>query len=233
MGVAGPGANAAERTDVDDAAMSGAEVRQSFAGDEKRAAGVGLEDRVPLIEGEAFEGRGVEDGGVVDEQSRRPKAETTCGDGGADGGFGAHVAGDGEGAAAEGCDFGGGCGSFGLGCAVGDGDVGASASQSEGDGAADAAGASGDESGLAGEGFGKRHRTSLARWRGLAGAGNSGFPAFGAGRLGRGQGSKAARERESRSASSTELGIALGRVDALQCRFPQENGTLHNLKCPT
>ena len=67
MGVAGPGANPTERTDIDDAAARGAEMRQSLARDEKRAAGIGFEDLVPLLEREALERGGGEDGGVVDE----------------------------------------------------------------------------------------------------------------------------------------------------------------------
>ncbi len=67
VGVPGPCVQTAKRTDVDDAAAGGAQMRQSLAGDEERAAGVGLEDSVPLLEGQALEGRGGKDSGVVDE----------------------------------------------------------------------------------------------------------------------------------------------------------------------
>jgi hypothetical protein len=35
-----------------------------------------------------------------------------------------------------------------------------------------------------------------------------------------------------RPAADTGLGIAVGGVDALECRFPQENGTLHAFQIP-
>ena len=108
----------AERTHVDDAAARSAEMRQGFARNQKRAAGVGFEDGVPLVEGKAFEGRGGEDGGVVDEDIEAAEAGDDCSDGGADGSFGAHVAMDGERAAAERGDVGGGFYSFGFRCAV-------------------------------------------------------------------------------------------------------------------
>ena len=57
MGVAGPGMQSAERSDVDDAATRGAQMRQSLAGNQKRAAGIGLEGRVPLLEREALQRR--------------------------------------------------------------------------------------------------------------------------------------------------------------------------------
>ena len=48
VGVTGPGAHSPERADIDDPAAGGAEMRQRFASDEKRSAGVGLEDCIPL-----------------------------------------------------------------------------------------------------------------------------------------------------------------------------------------
>jgi hypothetical protein len=88
----------------------GAEMRQGFARNEKGAAGVGFEDGVPLVEGKALEGRGAKDGGVVDEDVEAAKSGDGLNDGCADGGFGAHIAGNGEGIAAESGDVGGGLG---------------------------------------------------------------------------------------------------------------------------
>lgn len=73
MGVAGPGADSTQRTDVDDAAVRSAEVRKSFSRDEKRAACIGVEDLVPLIESETFKRRGSEDCSVVDEDIETAK----------------------------------------------------------------------------------------------------------------------------------------------------------------
>ena len=56
MSVAGPRMQAAERANVDDAAARGAKIRQNLAGNQKRAAGVGLEHRVPLLERKALQG---------------------------------------------------------------------------------------------------------------------------------------------------------------------------------
>ena len=81
MRVAGPGAESAERSHVDDAALRSAEMGQGFARDEKRAASVGFEHGVPLVEGEAFEGRGSKDGGVVDEDVEAAEAGIGFGDG--------------------------------------------------------------------------------------------------------------------------------------------------------
>ena len=44
MRVAGPGMSGSERAQVDDAALSGAQVGKSFAGDQEGTAGVGVED---------------------------------------------------------------------------------------------------------------------------------------------------------------------------------------------
>jgi len=94
--VPSPGVETAKRTHVDDATARSAEMRQSFARDEKRAAGVGFEDGIPLVERKAFEGSGGKDGGVVDEDIQSAKAGDDLSEGGADGRFGAHVARDGE-----------------------------------------------------------------------------------------------------------------------------------------
>ncbi len=90
--VAGPRVNASKGTDVDDAAVNGAEMRQSFAGNEKRTAGVGFEDCVPLRESEAFERGRLEDGGVVDEDIDAVVEGYGCGDGGPHGCLGADIA---------------------------------------------------------------------------------------------------------------------------------------------
>ncbi len=71
-------------------------MRQGFARNEEGAAGVGFEDRVPLREGQALEGGGAKDGGVIDEDVEAAKGGSDLGDGGADGGFGANIARDGE-----------------------------------------------------------------------------------------------------------------------------------------
>ncbi len=120
---------------------------------------------VPLIEGKALEGSGGEDGGVIDEDVEAAEGGDDLGDSGADGGFGANVARDGERAAAKGSDGGGGLGGVGLGGAVGDGNVGAGASEGESDGAAEAACASGDEDRFAGERLSGHHKISLTRER--------------------------------------------------------------------
>jgi len=112
--VPGPGVETTERTHIDNATARGAEMRQCLARDEKWSACVGFEDCVPLIEGEAFERGGGKDGGVVDEDIEAAKAGDDLGDGGTDGSFGAHVARDGEGAAAKCGDGGRGFQSFGF-----------------------------------------------------------------------------------------------------------------------
>ena len=106
--MSGPGVESTERTHVNDAAARGAEMRQGFARDEKGSAGVGFKDGIPLVEGKALEGSGGKDGGVIDEDVEAAKAGDDLSDGGTDGSFGAHVARDGERAAAECGDGGGG-----------------------------------------------------------------------------------------------------------------------------
>ena len=78
MGVSGPGVKTAEGTHVDDAAVRGAEMRQGFSRDEEWAAGIGFKDCIPLIESQAFKGRGSEDGGVIDEDVETAKGGMTC-----------------------------------------------------------------------------------------------------------------------------------------------------------
>ena len=67
VGVGCPGVDSAKGADVDDAATGGAQMRDGFAGNQKRASGVGFEGGVPLREADLFKGRGIKDGGVVDE----------------------------------------------------------------------------------------------------------------------------------------------------------------------
>jgi len=159
--VTGPGVEATERTHVDDSAVRGAEMRQSFARNEEGAASVGFEYGVPLGQGQALKGRGAKDGGVVDEDVETAKGGTDLGDGSADGGFGANIAWDGERTAAEGGDSGGGVKSFGFRGKIGDGDIGAGLSEGERGGAAQSASASCNEHRFAGERLGKLHKISL------------------------------------------------------------------------
>ena len=109
MGVSSPGVKTAERTHVYDSALCDAEMRQSFARDEEWAAGVRFEDSIPLVEGQAFESRGGEDGGVVDEDVEVAKCGGDLSNGGTDGSFGANVAGDSERFAAKSGDGAGSC----------------------------------------------------------------------------------------------------------------------------
>lgn len=165
MCVAGPGVKSAERTHIDDAAVRRTEMRQGFARDQEGAASVGFEDGVPLSEGQALEGGGGKDGGVVDEDVETAKGGGDLGDGGADRGFGANIAGDREGTVAKGGDRCGGGSGIGFRGAIGDGDIGAGVSEGERDGAAQAASASGNEDRFAGEWFCGLHKISLARQR--------------------------------------------------------------------
>ena len=96
MCVPGPGMQSAQRTDIDDASVRGAQVGQGFARDEKRAAGIGLKGCIPLFERQAFQSRGSEDGGIIDEQIDTAELNADRGDGGADGGLGADLALDDE-----------------------------------------------------------------------------------------------------------------------------------------
>ncbi len=154
VAVGGPGVDAAERADVDDAAVDAAEVREGGLGDEEGCAGVGGEHVVPLPDGEVFEGLGLEEAGVVDEDVNA--VVEVFGDGGD--GFGGgervgEVAAGGKGLDVEVGEIADGLLGFGLRFEIGDGDVGATFGEGDGDGAADAFCGSGDERGLALEGF--------------------------------------------------------------------------------
>ena len=67
-------------------------MRKSFPRDEKRAASIGIEDFVPLIESETFKRGGSEDCGVVDEDVETAELGCSCAYSGSDGRFGAHIA---------------------------------------------------------------------------------------------------------------------------------------------
>lgn len=165
MGVSGPCVETTERTHVDDAALRNAEMRQCFARDEEWAARVGFKDGIPLVEGQAFEGCGSEDGCVVDEDVEAAKGCGDLGDCGADGEFGANVTGDGERAAAKSGDGSSGFGGIALRGAIRDSDVSTGLRKGERDGAAQAASAPRDEYRFAGERGCRIHRISLARER--------------------------------------------------------------------
>ena len=165
MRVAGPGVSGPQRSEIDDAAVSGAQVGQRFAGNEKRAARVGVENIVPLFEGEAFERSRSEGAGVVDENVEAAELGDDSGDCSAYRGFGAHIARRGDSAAAESGDLRGGLRGLGMRFEISDCDVGAGMSQGEGDGATDAACSAGDKGDFTGERFGGCHRISLARER--------------------------------------------------------------------
>lgn len=145
VGMRGPWPYPSEGADVDDPTLRRAQVLEGFTGDEERSAGVGLEGGVPLGEGELVEGCGLEETGVINQDVESLVAGDGGCDGHADGGFGADVALDGEGAAAELLDGIDGFDGVIGGGAVGDGDVGTGCGEREGEGAADAFGAAGDE----------------------------------------------------------------------------------------
>jgi len=169
MGVSGPGVETTERTHIDDAALCRAEMRQGFVRNEEGAASVGFEDLIPLGEGQALEGGGAKDSGVIDEDVEAAKGGSDHGDGIADGGFGTNIARDRERAAAEAGDRGGCASGFRFRGAIGDSDVGAGVSEGKRDGAAQAARASRNEDRFAGEWIDGRHwglhKISLARQR--------------------------------------------------------------------
>ncbi len=151
MGVASPGAESTQRTDVDNPTLRGTEVRKSFSRNEKWAAGVGFECGIPLVERKAFESRGAEDCRVVDEDVETAELGDDGGDSGANGRLGAHIAVKGSSLAPDAGNIGGGLGGFDLRSSVGDGYIGAGIGEGERDRAADAAGSASDKCGFAGE----------------------------------------------------------------------------------
>jgi hypothetical protein len=149
VGVRGPGPDAAEGTDVDDAALSSLEMGQSLAGNKEGAAGIGLEDAIPTVEGERSQiGRFV-DGGVVDEEIEMAEMSEDRGDGLLNGLLGADIAGNGNALRAQGFNFRGEGQSAFMRCAVGDGDAGAGLCTLQSDGATETTRATCDENGFA------------------------------------------------------------------------------------
>jgi len=82
--VRGPGAQAAERTNVDDSSFSGPQVRQGFARNQERAPRIGLEDGIPRDEGHLVERSAFEDGCIVDQEIEAAELPVDFGNGGAD-----------------------------------------------------------------------------------------------------------------------------------------------------
>ena len=79
VGVAGPGMEAAERANVDDAAVRGAQMRQSLAGHEKRAAGIGLERLRPIARAQRLSSAAeAKTAALFTSRSRWPSSATTA-----------------------------------------------------------------------------------------------------------------------------------------------------------
>ncbi len=162
MRVGGPGAQAAERSHVNDfrfdfGRASGASAShpfQGFAGDQERAARVGGEDGIPLADGEAFEIGGVVVSGVVNEDVDASEFAAGIFHHGFDAGFVGDVAAQGEGADAATGEIDDSLLGFAGGIVKSDGDVGAGLSQGESGGTSQAAGSAGDEAGLAAQRLG-------------------------------------------------------------------------------
>jgi len=72
---------------------------------QKRPARIGLEDRIPLVYGERVQRSGCKDGGIVHDEIEPPERAHGRGHGGAHRGLGAHIALDGQRAAAQVLDF--------------------------------------------------------------------------------------------------------------------------------
>ena len=170
VAVGGPGMNAAERADVDDATVGGAQVGQSGLGGEEGRAGVSCEHVVPLEGRDLFERDGFEGAGVVDEDV---DAVEVFGHGGNCFGdvFGlGQIAARGEGVDLEAGEVANGLLSFGLRLKKGDRDVRAVLGKREGDGAANAFSAAGDEGSFACKGpFHRLQIWTAGRWRGGVG----------------------------------------------------------------
>ena len=145
MGMSGPGVDSTQRTNVDDSAVAGAQMVDCFAGYQKRAAGVGFKDSVPLFEAELFKGGGIEDSSVVDEEVEPSELGGDGGDCLARGGLRADIAFDRHGAVSESFNLASCESCLLMGGAVSDGDVGSRFGESQGDCASDALGAPGDQ----------------------------------------------------------------------------------------
>ena len=148
MSVGGPGVDSAEGADVDDAAAGSFEMWLRGLGGEEGRAGVGLEHRVPLLDGDGVERGGLEDSGVVDEDVEASEVGGNGVDGVADAFRRAEVARVTSGADAVGAEFGDGALGFGLGFAIGDGDVGSAGGEGEGERFADSFRRAGNQRGL-------------------------------------------------------------------------------------
>src|SRR6266700_1389937 len=83
MRVARPGAQPAERSQVDYASSPFAKMRQSLLREQERPADVGGEDRVPLLEGQACEVYGFVAAGIVDQNIETAEFANNLGDGSA------------------------------------------------------------------------------------------------------------------------------------------------------
>ncbi len=148
MGVRGPGVEAAQRSYINDAAVSGFEMRVSSLGGEEGRAGVGVEHGVPLLDGEALEGGGFVAAGVVDEDVEAGEAGDGGVDGGADLGRIAELRAKGSGLNAQIFDVGNGLKGFGFGVAPGNGDGSSGFSEGEGEGTPDTFCSAGNEGDL-------------------------------------------------------------------------------------
>ena len=114
-----------------------------FAREEEWAAGIGLEDGVPLGDSELVKWCGLVRAGVVDQNVEPAVASHGGGHGALDGGLGADIALDCEAAAAKLLNGVNGFDGVIRRGPVGDGDVSSGSGQGERDGASDAPGASG------------------------------------------------------------------------------------------
>jgi hypothetical protein len=74
--------NSPQRADIDDPALGGAQMDQRLTRQEKRPTRISLEDRIPLVEGEAVKRGRFKDSGVVHQHVKPPEATHGDGDGG-------------------------------------------------------------------------------------------------------------------------------------------------------
>ena len=151
VGFGDDGLEAFDGGDVDDGGAGVLfEVGQGVFGGEEAASEVGIDDAVPLFEGELFDFGFEADAGVVDQGVDGAEEFDGFLDAVLDGGFLADVGGD----EVDGADFAVVLDGFeaGLLVEVGDDDVHSGAEEDEGGAFADAVGAAGDEGGFAPEG---------------------------------------------------------------------------------
>src|SRR5580658_1630399 len=143
--VGGPRMDAAERADVDDAAAAALQMRIGVPGHEERAAGVGGEHLIPLLELDALERFGFEAAGVVDEDVETAERERGIVDGVLDAPLVMHVAAYCGSLHAEATEVHDDVLRFIAGAAVGAGDVGSCAGKTHGEAAADAPGSASNQ----------------------------------------------------------------------------------------